>query len=716
MAKKRKPFELKLDEDKRTDLALELAHALDDAMAARSAKDSDIRYWHTLYEQGRTRTAKNSPWPDAADLTSYLGTFYVDTLRAQIVETVMDDPICVVEGYGDAEKTAPFVEEFHQWQAEAEGFQNVFARSVHLGLIEPRGVLEVYEDSIKRPVRKVIRAALQLNPLDGSAMVDEKLKPLLQRKPDGSYIEATDPNMPSAEVEIDAWEAVCRGPRERTIAYRDYLQLPGHASEKAEVWGHFKRFYRRLDQLQERVEAGIYDKEAVEALGADDERASETTLAGDPIGVAAKDGDRVEKELWEGMILRDLDGKGPRWFVVTLSKDKQVILRLQYDDVGMPRFFSLVPFPRPNSTEGYSYIGHKLITAIEEDTAWRNLDADDASMQLQLPLKRKTTSTWDPDAEPLGPKAVMTVREMGEVEFLQRQPNTGVAGERIERNWRGAERLSMINDAAAGVTSENQRTLGEIQLITNQSRGRVKEAIKNVQETVEEIYQVRHVMWKRALADLGSEGMQAPPSVVQNLRSRLMPMPGLPADPNVPSQAAGMPGQMPGQMPGMPPGMPPPQGMPGLPMPQQTVPVQAGFGLEARAPDITAQLTDLRFTAQMMEGSFRFKPKGSVENADRNRQRYDAGQGFMQIANVAKVNPMVAMLLSTPQAAKAMVEQWVRLYNVPDKQAFLGSEAMAAMQQMMQAQMMQQTMAPPGAAPAPNGPPQPKPPQPGAPA
>lgn len=710
MAKKRKPFELKLDEDARTDLALELSLALTDAIAVRSAKDADVTYWHTLYEQGRTRNATNSPWPDAADLTSYLGTFYVDTLRAQIVETVMDDPICVVEGYGDAEKTAPFVEEFHQWQAEAEGFQNVFARAAHLSLIEPRGVLEVYEDSIKRPVRKVIRAALQLNPMDGSAMVDEKLKPMLQRKPDGSYIEATDPNIPSAEVEIDSWESVCRGPRERTIAYRDYLQLPGHATEKAEVWGHFKRFYRRLDQLKERVEAGIYDKEAVDDLGADDERPSETTLAGDPIGVAAKDGsDRIEKELWEGMILRDLDGKGPRWYVVTLNITKQVILRLQYDDVGMPRYFSLVPFPRPNSTEGYSYIGHKLITAIEEDTAWRNMDADDASMQLQLPIKRKTTSLWDPDAEPLGPKAVMTVREMGEVEFMTRQPNNGVAAERIERNWRGAERLSGINDAAAGVTSENQRTLGEIQLITNQSRGRMKEAVKNIQETVEEIYQVRHVMWKRALAEMGTEGMAAPPSVVQNLRTRLMPMPGLPADPSVPSQAPGMPG-MPGQMPGQ----MPPQGMP---TPQQSVPVQAGFGLEARAPDITAQLSDLRFTAQMMEGSFRFKPKGSVENADRNRQRYDAGQGFMQIANVAKVNPMVAMLLSTPQAAKAMVEQWVRLYNVPDKQAFLGSEAMAAMQQMMQAQMLQQTLAPPsGEQGQPGAPPPNKPPQPGAPA
>lgn len=676
---KRKPFELKLSEDEKTDLAIELATALNDAMAARTAKDADIRYWHTLYEQGRTRTATNSPWPDAADLTSSHGTQYVDVMRSQVVKTVMVDPICIVEGYGDAEKNAPFVEEFHQWQVEAEGFQQVFSKVTHLALIEPRGVMEVYEDTSKRPVRKVIKAALALNPVDGSALVDEKLKPVLQRKPDGSYVEAPDEMTPSAEVEIDSFEAVSRGPRERPIPYRDYLQLPGHAREKSEVWGHFKRFSRRLDQLEERVEAGIYDADAVKALGTDDEVASQTTLAGDPIGVAAKDGDQVEKELWEGMILRDLDGKGPRWFLVTLHKDKQVILRLQYDDVGMPRYFSFVAFPRADSTEGYSFIGHKLLTVIEEDTAWRNMDADDASMQLQLPIKRKQGSLWDPDAEPLGPKAVMTVRDMGEVEFLQRQNNFGVAGERIDRVERRAERLSGVNDAVGGVSSQEKRTATEVNIFSEQSLGRVSEVVKNFQETLEEVYQVRHVMWKRALQDMGSEGMQAPPSVAQNLRQRLAPTPQMPQMPN--------------------------------PV-QPLVPPQAGFGEETRAPSVADALPDVRFTAQMMEGTYRFKPRGSVENADRRAMQFNLSQSLMALSQFAQVNPMVGAILATPQAAKSVVEQVMRAYSWPDKQALLGSEAMAAMQQMMQMQMLQGMMggAPGGPAPGGSGPPPSAPP------
>src|SRR6185436_13192725 len=228
-----------------------------------------------LYEQARTRNAHNSPWAVAADLTSWLGTQYVDVLRAHIVQTVMAEPVWTVEGYGEAAKNAPFVEEFHQWQQEAEGFQGVFAQDVHLALIEPSGVIEVFEDRTKRPVRKVMHAALQLDPQSGTVLMGDDSQPLLQQNPDGTYVEVLDDQTPSAEIEIDSWEVVARGPRERVVAWRDYLRLPGHATDKSEVWGHAKRFFRRLDDLKDRAKQGQYDKAAVEQLGSDDERASE---------------------------------------------------------------------------------------------------------------------------------------------------------------------------------------------------------------------------------------------------------------------------------------------------------------------------------------------------------------------------------------------------------------------------------------------------------
>lgn len=676
MAKKpRQPFEVVLSDEKRDELALELSRALDDALSVRSATEMDVAYWHTLYEQGRTRNAKNSPWADAADFTSCLGTQYVDVMRSSIVKTVMVDPVYTVEGYGQSEAKAPFVEEFHQWQIEAEGFQQCFSRAVHLSLIEPWGILEVYEDTIKRPVRRVIKVATQQAP-DGTTLLDEKFQPVLQQKPDGTYVEALDELTPSAEMVIDSFETVCRGPRHRTIAYRDYLQLPAHATDKSEVWGHAKRFYRRLDQLKERAKAGLYDPQMVEDLGGDDERASETTLAGEPIGVASKDGsERVEKELWEVLFLGSMDGKGLRWYVATLHKDKHKLLRLQYDDIGRPRYFPFVPFPRPNSTEGYSYIGHKLITTIEEDTAWRNYLADVAARQLQAPMYKLAGETWDPDSEPIGPRAVLTLRSREGVGAIQIPDQTAPAVERIRDCERRGERLSGINDASAGITSQDQRTLGEIQLITEQSQGRVSEAVKNIQETLEEIAQVRHLIWIRALKDMGAEGLEAPPSVAQSITMRTQKLPTAPLTPDV--------------------------GVLG--------------GLEERAPDVSAATPNVRFTVSMMEGSFRFKPRGSVENADKNRQRYDWGQWLQSMAQLSGANPMIAAVMQTPMAAKALIEQSIRLHSVPDKQAFLGSEAMAAMQQAMMMQQAQQMMgaAPPGGPggapggpPAPVGPPQ----------
>lgn len=600
----------------------------------------------------------------------------MDVLRSQIVSTVMTDPVWTVEGYGDAAKNAPFVEEFHQWQQEVEGFQGIFARAVHLALIEPRSCIEVYEDTIRRPVRKTIRAALQIDPATGAALMGEDLKPKLQMGPDGKFVEVLDETTPSAEMEIDSWETACRGPRMRVIASRDFLTLPAHASDKTEVWGYAKRFWRRVDELEERVEAGQYDEEAVKQMGVDDERSSESTLSGTPLSVAAKDGtDVVEKELWELLVLRDFDGKGLRWYVITLHQSKQLLLRIQYDDIGRPRFFPLIPFPRPNSVEGYSYIGHKLITVIEEHTAWRNMAADDGSMQLNLPMKRKQGALWDPDDQPIGPKAVIDVRDMGEVQFMERQPNTAVAIERIRDAERAGERLSGINDASAGVTSQDKRTLGEVELITQQSAGRTSEAVKNIQETLEELAQVRHLLWKRALRDL-DQGLEAPPSVAQNLALRQQQF------------------------------APPP------PAP----PTQTLLGLEQRAPDVSQALTNVRFTAQMLEGTFRFKPRGSVETADKNRQRAEFAQSMQSMAMLSQVNPMIHFILQTPQAAKTLMDQWARLFDVQDKQAFLGSEAVAAAQQLMQqaqqAQMMGAAGGGPGAPPpGPAGaPPPPSPP------
>ena len=126
MAKKpRDPFDVSLTKEQREKLALWLSQELDNGLNAKSAQDIDVDYWHMLYEQARTRSSKNLPWPDAADLTSHLACANVDALHARAMKTIWTEPVCTVEGWGQAADNAPFVEEFHQWKAEEERLQSV---------------------------------------------------------------------------------------------------------------------------------------------------------------------------------------------------------------------------------------------------------------------------------------------------------------------------------------------------------------------------------------------------------------------------------------------------------------------------------------------------------------------------------------------------------------------------------------------------------------
>jgi hypothetical protein len=189
---------------------------------------------------------------DAADLTSYIASEKVDALRSRVLKTVFVEPIWTVEGYGQqGTQHAPVVEAFHQWQAEAEGLQTYLSRVIHLSLIEPRGILEVYEDTVVRTSRKQLKVAIQMDPYTAMPAVDPATgDPLLVRDPKGGYVEVVDDLAPSADVVVDSTQRVRRGPAYRVIPYRDFLVLPEHASDRSDVWGFAKRFTKRVGELR----------------------------------------------------------------------------------------------------------------------------------------------------------------------------------------------------------------------------------------------------------------------------------------------------------------------------------------------------------------------------------------------------------------------------------------------------------------------------------
>jgi hypothetical protein len=621
MAKRKKarnPFDVSLPEQDRQKLALWLVDEIQNAINARATAEAECDYWHTLYEQGRTRQASVAPWPGAADLTSYLGTQNVDSLHARLMKTVWVEPVWTVEGWGQAAANAPFVEEFQQWKAEEERLQSVLDKWALISLIEPRGLLEVTEGTQMRRVRKRMWAALELHadPLTGEMrpVFQQDGQPLLQTDPAGKFVEASgdkDPMtgeflQPAAEVVVDGVEPVRTGPQCRVIPYRDSLIFPGHARDKEEIWGYGKRIFRRLSDLRA---SDAYDQDAVAKLTIVGDREPEPALQRAGADIAQQERDTVEKELWELTFLKDLDGKGDRWYVATVSVKDQILLRVQYDDIDSARYIPVILFPRPDrATEGFSFVGHKLITTIEEHTAWRNMIADRGQLVAQQPIKKLQGALWDEYEQPWGAGAVITVRDMREIEPFVMQDVPASLMQREVVMERTAERLAGVNDIAAGQTvQQGDKTLGEVQMATEQSFVRMDLVIRRFQEAMEDLAQVRHAIWKRVLAEQ-PEGVEVPESVQ--------------------------------------------------------------VGLESRG----AQIPGGKLTATMLEGQFRFKPRGSVETADPRALRMDFTQMMQAFPPFLQMLQMLGALFG-PQAARAMLDQFVRVYRIPNRAAFVGQGA-----------------------------------------
>lgn len=656
MSKPRDPFELKVEDATKHSLAVYLCDELQRGLDARATQERECDYWWTLYEQARTRVGRKAPWPNAADLTSYLGSEKVDALQARLLRSIWTDPIWTVEGWGDAADRAPFIEEFHQWKAEEEGLQGVLDRLSLQALVEPRALLEIAEGTEMRPVRKRIKAKVVVDPETGGMVYDDNLEPQKELDNDGNFVEAT-ANDIAAETVIDSYERVRTGPVYRILPYRDSLILPAHARDKQDIWGYAKRFWKPYPLLQQQAKQGMYDPAAINMLPRHGEREDENALLRSGVSVAPQEPFLSEVELWELLVLLDLKAfclaygvkapkgtkDGARWYLTTLNLGTNQLLRMQFDDLERSRFVPFILFPRHDrATEGFSFIGHKLITTIEEHTAWRNMAADRAAMQVQAPIKRLTGALWDPAEQPWGPSAVLDVRDMRELEPVQVPDLTNAVFQHIQMMERTAERIAGVNDIAAGqVTNQDSggaRTLGEVRMATANAEIRMDVVIRRFQEAMEDVWQIRHAIWKRTLAERdGGEAM--PSSLLGNL--------------------------------------------------------------EGRGVSIDQYLPDGKITAALMDGAFRGKPRGSVETADPYAMRSDFVQFLQILPMVLQAFPALQMKFLNPQAALAMGRQMLRVFKVENTQAFLGSPSQDLMTGSPIASMLQQFMGGgmPGAAP-----------------
>lgn len=651
MSVPRDPFAVSLTSEQRMALGNWVGLEIKNAIAARSANETEVDYYWTLYEQARTREGRNVPWPDAADLTSYIPCEKVDAIQARLVRTVMVNPVYIVEGWGDAADRAPFVEEFHQWKVEEERLQRVLDKIALTALVEPRCLVEVYESTEQRTTRKTINAKTEMTP-EGGLILDEKGAPVLQTDPTtGKYIEASGQDMAASTV-IDTTDPVRTGPQYRVLPYTDSLVLPGHARDDDEVWGYAKRiFKRKVDLIASSTgKDAIYDADAVARLTDVGDRNPTSSQARANQSIAPQpDAQTAEKELWECLVLLDINDlltrihqepvrgladAGQRWYVLTVHANDNILLRVQHDDFEASRYVNFILFPRHDrATEGYSFIGHKLMTVTEEHTAYRNMAADRSSLAVNAPITKMTGALWDEDEQPWGPKAVITVRDPREITQVQVADVPASVFDQIQRCEATAERLAGVNDIASGQVAQESRTLGEIQMATEQSFVRMDLIVRRFQESMEDLGQIRHAIWKRALAEQ-PDGVTAPTSLM--------------------------------------------------------------VGLEGRGVSIDQYLPGGKITAALLDGAFRFRPYGSVQTADPQKRRADVIALIQAIPMLVQTFPMLAQQVNTPQAGRAAYRELLQAMNVRNPQAFLGSPSNDLMaQQQLQAMPMPSVLPPP---------------------
>jgi hypothetical protein len=514
----KEPFDVDLSPEEKQQFADWLCQEIENACTARSsviAPQGEIDYVNWAYEQGRLRR-EDKRFEGAADLASYILCEKVDSMRARMVKTVFVEPVWTVQGWGKDAAKAPLAEEFHQWKVEDERLQSYIGKAFHNALLEGNGILEVIERTDRRKVTERRDVAPKLND-EGGLFLGEDGKPELDMDDDGMPKPAKE-GEPVVETTVSAFKSMRQGPGYRVVSLRDFLYLPGHAADKADLFGYAKRCYVRMGTLHERQAQGWYEN--VEQLSGESDRES-ASAAVERAGqhIAEQREQTVEKELWETLVLYDCDGDGiEEWYLATVHVPSKTLLRLKHDDLGHPRYLDFCPFPRTDSLYGYSYAGHKLMTLNEEHTAIRNMNADRSILATNPPIKRLTGSLWDPVEQPWGTGAVIDVRAMNEVEAMVVPDLPASAVEREHAVLAAAERVSGQNDIATGATSGEARTLGERTMQAESSFVRVEEPVKNCQETMETLFLVRNEIWRRTLQQTG--GIEPPQEVVRSIETR----------------------------------------------------------------------------------------------------------------------------------------------------------------------------------------------------
>jgi hypothetical protein len=123
-------------------------------------------------------------------------------------------------------------------------------------------------------------------------------------------------------------------------------------------------------------------------------------------------------------------------------------------------------------------------------------------------------------------------------------------------------------------------------------------------------------------------------------------------------------------------------------------------GLQQRGQE----LPNGRFTAEQLKANVHFKPYGSDATSDPNQRQAQFTNKFVSLGNLGTSFPALQPVFMHPDVVQALLEEWMRTYDVRDRQPYLTALAAIKQQQAALAGMPPAGADPlAGGAPAPAG-------------
>lgn len=413
----------------------------------------------------------------------------------------------------------------------------------------------------------------------------------------------------SAKVERTYTKTKRLGPQYEGVSMKDFLFLPGHAKNRQQLWGYAKRLWKRVPELEEQAKDGIYDKDAVKMLGQQSDR--ETSTAPTTSDIAPQTGPTVEKELWQLSVKADLDNDGrEEWYLATLSVNHTELLRLKLD-----KFVMKVGKPRCVP----------FVLCPRRDSNYGYAYAGDKL--LTLAEEHTALRNMRADRSALKTNAPMTVLQ-GALWDPDAEP-IGV-GRTIRVRQHDEVRQLEIEDVPSSIVQQLQDLVG------------AKERVGGLADSAVGVLSMEHRTLGENRLAAGGSAVRVD-EMIGYLHLAIADVMALSHAIWVESLEAD------------------PRGL--------EAPASVTQNLELRG----SALQDGRFTAAQLKGQFQFKPYGSAETADPEHMLANFNNGLVALGNIAKVFPQLQVIFQSREAAKAILEEWVRVYKVRNRQPFLGA-------------------------------------------